>query len=68
MAGKHKFTRALWQEWQRDPKATAEKWGINWVEWEQSVGKHQNWSKMSYEQFEDLMKKSRWGGIWDWTA
>lgn len=62
----NKFTKAMWQEWQRDPKATAKQWGIDWAEWEQAVGK-QDWNHMSYEQFEVLLKKSRWAGLWDWT-
>lgn len=66
MAGKYKWNKALWQEWKQDPEGTAQKWGINWSEWENSVGKH-DWKNMSQSEFEDLMKKSRWSGLWDWT-
>jgi hypothetical protein len=66
MAEKNKLTQALWQEWKQNPKATAEQWGIDWTEWEKSMGQH-DWKSMSYTEFQQLVRKSRWAGLWDWT-
>lgn len=63
---KQKFSKALWQEWKQNPQAAAQQWGIDWAEWEKSYGKR-DWKSMSYDEFEQLVKKSRWSGLWDWT-
>lgn len=62
---KPKVDRRLWQEWQQDPRGTAEKWGIKWNEVDPEW-KQKDWDNMSYDEFESLLKKSRWSSIFWW--
>lgn len=66
MAQQKKFTREFWQEWQKDPHGTAQRWGLDWNELDQDW-QNRDWKNTSWDDFEKMWRKSRWAGWFDWS-
>ncbi len=62
-----KFSREFFQEWQNNPKTTAEKYGLKWSDLDLSW-QRTNWSTIQYKDFEEMWRKSRWANLVDWSA
>lgn len=66
MPGKIKFTREFWMEWQKNPRATAEKYGIKWAELDNDW-QNRDWKNTTWDEFDKLWRKSRWASWVDWS-
>ena len=64
MTAKFKFNREFFAEWQKDPKATAEKFGFNWAEFEAEF-QNQDFKRVSFDEFEKMFRKSKFAGFFN---